>query len=181
MILDATASNRRMYETKNYQHIIYIDLQRRLEIKPTIFADNTTTPFLSSTFDTILYDPPHMWGDKSSYFVFPDKKSFLKKWQGYGDIPRYYGGDIYKSKTQLLKHIYCAQKEFNRILKLDGLLWLKWCEVHIPLRKILSIFREWIVILEIPQATPSRVAGKYKTWWVCLAKKGGKRRQSTFS
>jgi len=65
MILDATAGNRTMWKVKDAEGIIYIDMERRLMNKPTIFADNNTTPFLDKAFDTIFYDPPHKWGGTS--------------------------------------------------------------------------------------------------------------------
>ena len=171
MILDATAGNRTMWKTKNAENIIYIDIEKKLERKPTIFADNTKTPFLPETFDTIFYDPPHMYGDKSSYYVHPDSKSFKAKWQGYGEIPRYYGGDKYKNRMALIVHIYRAQQEFHRILEADGLLWLKWNETRISLNRILRLFEYWSIMLVLPINSPTQTAGTKQTYWVCLTKK----------
>jgi hypothetical protein len=170
MILDATAGNRTMWQTKSLEQIIYIDVEQRLEVKPTIFADNTNTPFFDKVFDTIFYDPPHMYGDKGSFYVYPDSKSFLEKWKGYGVIPRYYGGDKYKNQMQLIVHVYKAQKEFRRILKDDGLLWLKWNETAITLKRLLKLFEYWHIMLTLPTKAPSQTAGNKQTYWVCLAK-----------
>jgi len=170
MILDATAGNRTLWKTKNIEYMIYIDMERKLEVPPTIFADNTNTPFSNKVFDTIFYDPPHMFGDVSSFYVHPDAESFKKKWQGYGEIPRYYGGDKYKNQQELIVHIYRAQKEFHRILKDDGLIWLKWNETKVTLRKILALFEDWNVLIAVPIKAPSQTAGTRQTYWCCLSK-----------
>ena len=170
MILDATAGNRTMWQTAYDNDTIYLDIEKRLAVKPDIFADNTNTPFLPLTFDTIFYDPPHMYGDKSSYYVHPDTKSFKEKWQGYGEIPRYYGGDRYKNQTELISHIYKAQREFYRILKDDGLLWLKWNETCITLNRVLRLFEHWSIMLTLHIKSPTQTAGTKKTYWICLKK-----------
>jgi len=170
MILDATAGNRTLWKVKDSKHIIYIDMERKLEVPPTIFCDNTITPFLPCTFDSIFYDPPHMFGDKSSIYVHPDAASFKAKWPKYGEIPRYYGGDKYKNQLQLIRHIHFAQKEFYRILKDDGLLWLKWNELAVSINKILGLFENWNVMIEVPIHARTQTAGKHQTWWVCLSK-----------
>jgi len=171
MILDATAGNRTMWKHKNNENIIYIDIERRLEVKPTIFADNTNTPFLSETFDTIFYDPPHSYATKTGIYSYPDSASFQKDWRGYGKIPRYYGWDKYPSAIGLLKHIYYAQKEFYRILKNDGLLWLKWNDLDIKLRRVLALFDNWDILLQLYIKAPTQTYGKAQTYWVCLQKK----------
>ena len=179
MILDATAGNRTMWKDSPPDDTIFIDIEKKLEIKPTIFADNTNTPFLPKTFDAIFYDPPHMYGDKSSYYVFPDSKSFKEKWQGYGKIPRYYGGDKYKNQQELIVHIYKAQKEFHRILKDDGLLWLKWNETAITANRVLKLFDHFTAILVLPTKAPSQTAGTHQTYWVCFKKEKREYLQTT--
>ena len=170
MILDATAGNRTLWKTKEIEGMIYIDMERKLEVPPTIFCDNTNTPFIDKVFDTIFYDPPHMYGDKSSIYVHPDAESFKAKWPNYGDIPRYYGGDKYNNQRALIAHIYKAQKEFSRILKDDGLLWLKWNETCVTLRMVLTLFENWNVMIAVPIHARSQTAGIHQTYWVCLSK-----------
>jgi len=179
MILDATAGNRTMWQHKNSANIIYIDLERKLTVKPTIFTDNSSTPFLDLTFDAIFYDPPHGWGKGHPFYKYPDAKSFKEKWKGYGDIPRYYGWDKNKNRTQLIGSIFRAQREFYRILKDDGLLWLKWNEVMIPINNILAIFKDWHILIELVTDDPTHTAGYQKTYWVCMQKKTGNEKQPT--
>ena len=170
MILDATAGNRTMWKHKNTENIIYIDIEKKLERKPTIFTDNTNTPFLSGIFDTIFYDPPHGWGDKTIWYAYKHRsKEYFEKW-GDRKIPRYYGTDKYKSRSELVAHIYHAQKEFYRILKDDGLLWLKWNEYSIPLARLLTFFGDWRELMRIYVCAPSQTFGEQQTYWVCLTK-----------
>ena len=179
MILDATAGNRTMWQTKKAEDIIYIDIEKQLKTKPTIFADNTNTPFLSEIFDTIFYDPPHRWGGEP---FFHGQVGFLQKRQWARTKPfawTYYGWDKYKTRLQLIKHIYHAQKEFKRILKQDGLLWLKWNECEISLNRILAIFSDWTEIMRLYISDPTHTASKHQTYWICLTKKKKEIMQTT--
>ena len=171
VILDATAGNRTMWKHKNTENIIYIDIETKLERKPTIFADNTNTPFLSETFDTIFYDPPFMAGrGKGSFFSCPDISKRVQTTMGLKGAT-FYGVGRYKSKQALIAHVYRAQKEFKRILKDDGSLWFKWSEADISLNRILSLFADWYELLRIYVRSPLQTIGKAQTYWVCLTKK----------
>lgn len=170
MILDATAGNRTMWIHKRCRDIIYIDGEKKLTVKPDIFCDNTHTPFKDKTFDSIFYDPPHFYNDTGSFYAIPDAETYLKKWQGYGEIPRYYGGDKYKTQTGLIAHIHKAQKEYLRILKDDGLLWLKWNETYIKLGTIKWLFENWHEMLELPLRLSNPNRTKAQTYWVCFCK-----------
>jgi len=170
MILDATAGNRTLWINKESENIIYIDMETQLEVKPTIFCKNDMTPFRDKLFDTILYDPPHTWGGTDHYHCYPRRtQEYIEKWKDTA-IPRYYGWDKYKSETELIMHIVKAQQEFQRILKDDGLLWLKWNEMSIPLYKILSLLNGWRLMIKIHDKDPSQTAGKHKTYWLCMEK-----------
>jgi len=170
MILDATAGNRTMWNWKNIPGIIYIDMEKKLDRKPTIFADNTNTPFLPRTFDTIFYDPPHSWDTKTGFFSFPDREGYNALYKGNRKFPTYYGWDKYKTKQALVAHVYRAQKEFYRILKDDGLLWLKWNELTVPFKKIIPVLDLWGVLLFLRIKSLLQVAGTAQTYWVCMAK-----------
>jgi DNA modification methylase len=146
-------------------------MEKKLTVKPIIFCSNTQTPFADLTFHSIFYDPPHFFNDKGSFYSIPDSKTFLEKWQGYGTIPRYYGGDKYKTQMALLRHVFEAQKEFHRILKADGLLWLKWNETYITINTILHLFEKWQVLLQIPVRLNNPSRTQRQTYWVCMYKK----------
>lgn len=179
MILDATAGNRTMWLVKQSKYIIYIDMERKLKNKPTIFADNMQTPFLDKAFDTIFYDPPHKWGGKDE--PYPMYPSEVKKWkQAHEPFAfTYYGWDKYKTRIALIRHIFFAAREFYRILKDDGLLWFKWNEVGIPLDRVLACFSDWIEMLRLYISDPSHTASQHQTFWLCFQKKGVKAMQTT--
>lgn len=179
MILDASAGNRTMWAHKNSENIIYIDIERRLERKPTIFCSNEQTPFLSESFDTIFYDPPHSYGSKGHYHTYPCRsKEYLEKWHDQA-IPRYYGWDRYKTRSQLITQLYFAEQEFYRILKPDGLLWLKWNEIKIRLYKILTIFNDWNILMKLFITSPFHTASEHKTYWLCMEKKNRSTKQTS--
>jgi len=178
MILDATAGNRTMWHTKNLPNIIYIDIEKKLAVKPTIFADNTNTPFLPESFNAIFFDPPHYIKKESIYFGFPDAESYRKVWHKRKKYPTYYGSDKYGSRQKLMAHLYKAQKEFKRILKQDGLLWLKWNEIDIKLYRVLAVFQDWTELLRIYVKAPTQTASEAQTYWVCLTKQKKGNRQT---
>lgn len=171
MNLDATAGYRAMYQMKDNPHFIYIDMERKLKTKPTIFCNNTQTPFSDAMFDTILYDPPHDVGEKA----FPHDimgtrlANERSKAQPFG--ASYFGWDKYKNQQELIVHIYRAQREFHRILKDDGLLWVKWCECKLTLKRILRLFEDWDVVMISPHSDPRKTFGFGKAYWVMLTKK----------
>jgi len=179
MILDATAGNRTMWRYPNSENIIYIDIEKRLEVKPTIFCDNTRMPFKDKQFDTIFFDPPHSWYEGDYYYTFPDRASLKAVYPTARESPpRYYGWDKIKNKSHLLKYLFNAQKELRRVLKDDGLLWLKWNEMKIPLATVLIIMQEWNELLRIYVKSPTQT-GMQQTYWICLEKKLGAGRQLT--
>lgn len=178
MILDASAGNRTIYTTKEVEGFIYIDMEKRLERKPTIIADNTKTPFLDKSFTDIFYDPPHAYGVHTGRHIHPSKQAAIDDGCDPDEVSCYYGWDKYNTQMQLIGHIHRAQKEFRRILKDDGLLWLKWNEVTITVNTIMHLFEEWNEVMRITVSITVRPAGTWATYWICLSKKKGKLRQS---
>jgi DNA modification methylase len=179
MILDATAGNRTMWLWKECPHIIHIDMDKELQIKPDMICDNTQTPFKDKTFDTIFYDPPHNWGTAIHYFSFRNSKEREKVFPHSEGVPTYYGWDKYKTKDALLNHMNKASKEFYRILKDDGLLWIKWNEMAIPLRTVLIIFKQWIELMRLYVNDPTHTAGNAQTYWILMCKEKGEGKQLT--
>jgi hypothetical protein len=178
VILDANGGNQTMWLYKDCKNIVHIDMEKKLTVKPLIFCDNRHTPFLDATFATIFIDPPHFFNDTSSFFAIPDKETFMKKWQGYGEIPRYYGGDKYKTQTELIHYVFDLQKECNRILTDDGLLWLKWNETYITVNTIMHLFDNWHELLRIPVRLSNPNRTEKQTFWVCLCKQEKKLAQT---
>lgn len=178
MILDATAGNRTMWEYKQCRDIVYLDMEKNLQTKPQIFASNSLTPFIDGSFDTIFYDPPHFFGHHLSLFSIPDMATFRQVYPNETGIPRYYGADKYKTQWSLLHHIFDAQREFLRILKDDGLLWLKWNETNLSINTILHLFEDWRIMLKLPLRLNNPNKTQKQTYWVCLCKAEKLSRQS---
>jgi len=179
MILDATAGNRTMWKRKQSDNIIYIDIQRQLEVRPTIFCSNEQLPFPDATFDTIFFDPPHGSGYEGSLFSFPMQTAeFVDKWK-MRRTPTYYGIEMYKSTKELLRHVCDAQRELFRVLKDDGLLWFKWNELEVKLDRVLTWMTEWQELMRVEVKGGSHLGAEHKTYWVCLEKRVSRNKQST--
>lgn len=179
MILDATAGNRTMWKKKDSENIVYLDMQTTLERPPNIIASNEQTPFPDKTFDTIFYDPPHSWGTYTHYHSYTHRsEEYMEKWDD-DSIPRYYGWDVYKDKRTFIVHMTKTNKELARILKKDGLLWLKWNEMKLQLYTIEGVFSLFETLMRIYVGSPSQTAGKHQTFWVCMQKKEGEDVQSS--
>lgn len=171
LILDVTAGNRTMWTLKDHQDIIYIDMERELINPPTFLCDSRHLPFRDNTFDTVFFDPPHMWGVYSRTWskpnleqqqeILPDKK--------YPDP--YYGIDKYGTKTQLIGYVVYTVKELYRVLKPDGLLWFKWNDCSVSLRSMLTLFAEWDEILRIKEHKLRNLPSKSDTYWVAMIHK----------
>lgn len=162
-----------MWTEKNSDNIIYIDRQTTLERPPDIVASNESLPFTDKVADTIFWDPPHSWGIYDHYHSYTHRSDeYLEKWQDTA-IPRYYGWDVYKDRSEFIRHMIKTQRELCRVLKDDGLLWLKWNEMSMNLSQVLSMFGLWRMMMKLYIGSPSQTAGKHQTYWICLEKKVG--------
>jgi len=177
-ILDATAGNRTMWKTKESPLIFWIDKEEGLEIPPDTVMDCTKMDFSDKLFSMVFFDPPHGWGKKTggSFTAIRNLKDYYNyKWlKEEQKTPRnnvtYYGWDKYQTKTQLLGFIHKAQKEFLRVLRDDGVLFLKWNECSLSLSKILPFFKDWIEMMRIPVHAPRQQWGKTRTYWIMFMK-----------
>ena len=175
-IVDATASNRMFWKTKESNLILWIDIEPELEIAPDMVLDCTDTGFPDESVMMLIFDPPHWWGDRTGECFFTcrnkeEKRKFEKKYNmGQGGVT-YYGTDKYRSKRELLGFINKAQKEFKRILYPDGVLWLNWSEVKLELDKIMPFFRDWDEMLRLPIGSNNQNLSTYQNYWVMLMKR----------
>ena len=170
-VLDATAGNRVVWRCKDPDGIIFLDLEKRLERKPTIFADNRCLPFRDKSFHTILFDPPHAWAFKSIFWGFPDRETFSRNHPNDPrQYPTYYGMERYRTKSALLKAIYEAQREFLRVLVDDGLLWFNWSELKMEANRILVLFDEWTELIRLRVVSPNQQLSDCTNYWIALAK-----------
>ena len=179
-ILDATAGNRTIWKAKDHKFILFTDIEPALDTPPDMIMDSRATGLPDESFNTIFFDPPHGWGkrpgegiyecrNEEEYRVYK-KKYNLDRW---GNKAVYYGWDKYSTKSALIKYLFESQKEFFRILKTNGMLWLKWNEVNIPLDHILSLFHDWVEMLRLPIDSPLQKMGSNQTYWVMFLKDHG--------
>jgi SAM-dependent methyltransferase len=131
-ILDVTCGSRSIWFNKNHPAAIYFDRRdeeyveifgttprtRRTIIHPDIIGDFTELPFDDNTFALVVFDPPHRFGLKDSWF--------LKR----------YG--TYDTQEEMLDNIVRGFAECMRVLKPDGVLIFKWSEVQIPTPDIIK-------------------------------------------
>jgi len=169
MILDATASNQTMYETKQHDNIIFLDIERKLERKLDILADDRCLPFQENSLHTILFDPPYYWTTgKPDFYGIPDAKTFNSTWFENRKFPRYYGTDKYQTRSQLIKYLCQTLHEFKRVLTFNGLLWVKWCESILSLNRFLALFNEYELLLKIEVKDKAQTQGNQQTYWLCF-------------
>ena len=168
-ILDATASYRSMWVTKESDRVLWIDIEPELDLKPDLLMDCTNTDFEDKRFHTIFFDPPHKFGEKKNQGVHstPSRVNQRERW---GNSGAYYGFDKYPTKRALLAFINNAQKEFYRILSDDGILWFKWAEITTTLDALLPFFNDWTLMMKHEVAYRGQVKGA-TTWWIAFMKK----------
>jgi hypothetical protein len=176
MILDAGCGNRCMWHEKSAGEILYIDIEKRLSIKPNLFASNTHLPFKDEIFDTIFFDPPFKWNcDDHPFWSFPNVKLRNEMYPEIKDNRKatvYYGIERYKSRSELVAYIYKAEIEIRRVLKKDGVLWLRWCLMtNMDHNNVLAIFSLWKQLLTHEIGSAKRTSGSTKSFWFMLMKK----------
>jgi hypothetical protein len=108
MILDAGCGNRAMWQEKNNPDIIYIGIEKKLAVKPSLFASNIALPFPNDSFDTVFFDPPFKWNcDDHPFFSFPNVQMRNAMYPDIKDnrqVTDYYGIERYKTRTELVAY-----------------------------------------------------------------------------
>ena len=180
LIMDATAGNRTLWNVKDHKFILFCDIEPELDVQPDQLVDCRDTGFEDESYNTIFFDPPHGWGKKPGQGIYECRneaeyraykaKYNLDRW---GNKAVYYGWDKYQSKKDLKDFIFDAQREFNRILKNNGMLWLKWNETQIPLDEVLGLFHDWVEMLRLPIGSPKQKLGGKQTYWCMFLKAHG--------
>lgn len=128
-ILDVTCGPRGIWFNPHEMHTLYCDQRREhhesyydahrtIDVYPDVVCDFTKLPFPNDTFNLVVFDPPHLIGKD---------KSWLKKRFGY-----------YESKESAMSSINAGISECIRVLKLNGVLIFKWCELQIPTKEIID-------------------------------------------
>ena len=150
-----------MWYQKNHPFVTYIDKRRGdfsfthkrngirrqvVKINPDVQADWTKElPFEAGQFDMVVFDPPHIIRKKEN------KISFLQHQYGVFTPENY--------KSELRKGI----KELFRILKEDGTLIFKWCDLDRPVEEIIKLF-------PYPPLFGSRTGQRNNVHWIVFIK-----------
>ena len=130
-VVDVCCGPKGMWFDKNDKRALFLDIRKEkhsnnypsgykeMEISPDIIGDFTDIKQPDNSFNLVVFDPPHI---KRS-----EKNS--------GEIGKRYG-KLNGNWKEMLKKGF---SECFRVLKDDGILIFKWCEVEIPLKDILNL------------------------------------------
>jgi SAM-dependent methyltransferase len=162
MILDATAGGRQMWNQKYDPDTVYLDMRKTFptqtpsgniingafKIPPDIQAVWSYLPFRDNTFQMCIFDPPHRIRKFSPTWIHDSL---------YGVI----------EPAKFVKVFYEAFKELFRVLKPNGFLILKWCDLDRPLDDLLKLTDVKPLFWNISGATKK---GEQKNYFVCFRK-----------
>jgi hypothetical protein len=151
LILDACCGGRMFWFDKQNPLAVFCDNRtfsgelcdgRTFVVNPDVVADFTALPFDSNTFRLVVFDPPHILrGGDSAWMV--------KK---YGRLPTEWESTIRKGFDECM-----------RVLDTYGILVFKWCEIQIPLSKILQV-------VDVDPLFGHKSGRANKTHWLCFIK-----------
>ncbi len=182
-VLDCTAANRMFWFKRESDRILWTDIETELELPADMIVDIRKTNFENGRFITVIFDPPHWWGDTLGRNIYANRNSqeLAEYNERYGSNINlgYYGCDKYSTKKSLLGFINSAQREIHRILDDNGVLWLNWSEVKISLDQILLFFdQKWDVMIKLPIGSKKQNRSTYQNWWIMLMKKETRDKQT---
>lgn len=133
-ILDVCCSGRMFWFDKAHPDTLYVDIReeedyqtgkgvdnRHRAIKPDQVMDFRKLDLPDDSFYHVVFDPPHLFAGRKSYFA-----------QIYGSL----------EKAMWQEDIRKGFEECFRVLKPNGTLIFKWNESEIPLREILALSPE---------------------------------------
>lgn len=157
-ILDACCGTKMMWTNKNHPNALYIDIRKEpkgfipeqpnSEINPDIQTSFTKLPFEDKKFKLIVCDPPHILGQRITGII-------MKK---FGCLnPETWQDDLKQ-----------GFKEMWRCLDDYGTLILKWNDVSIPYKKMLSYIP--IEPLFYNVLAGEKAKKEKNTFWFCFMK-----------
>ena len=128
-VLDACCGGRSFWFDKHDMRCLYVDKRRETwkidnrsntetVVNPDVQADFTDLPFPDNTFAHVVFDPPHLFRNGAN-----SRTSKM-----YGDLR----GDW----RDMLRKGFA---ECFRVLRPEGTLIFKWCDMDVPLREILEL------------------------------------------
>lgn len=133
-ILDMTCGGRSIWFQKNHPHTIFFDKrdadyaqvmgtnpsERHIHIHPDVLGNFTVLPFEDSSFNLVVFDPPHL-------VQRGGENSWTQKKYGY-----------YETEEEALRSAVQGIREGMRVLKPRGVLIFKWAETSIATRTIID-------------------------------------------
>ena len=125
-ILDVCCGSKLFWFDKDNEYTTYMDIReesfeihgKKVNVTPDVVADFRDMPFEDSTYDLIVFDPPHL------------------KWAGPNSIMKAQYGQL--DKDNWPDDIKQGMSECMRVLKPTGTLIFKWNEAQVPLKDVLS-------------------------------------------
>lgn len=152
-ILDVCCGSRMFWFDKQHPDTLYLDNRTMqptkmsngatVQVNPDMIMDFRKLALPDNQFSLVVFDPPRALGAGES--------SFLTK--KYGSLKR----------GAWQEDLRAGFAECFRVLKPDGILIFKWCEMHIPLKEIL-------LLTPIKPLFGNRSGKASKTHWVCFIK-----------
>lgn len=162
IILDITAGNRHIYggyipqeileRRDSGEAIIYMDLEVNLKVPPDVACDLKYLPIRGRIVDLIVVDLPY-WNFGTSRFHGDPKEARASFWGNF------------KNLKNLLKLLVGVVKTSNRVLRHDGIVWLKWCDVVYPWSRFASMFT-WSFREEERYEWSSKGRGLKPCYWI---------------
>ena len=160
-ILDACCGGRMMWMNKHHPNAIYIDnriakkghIQKGYnpghEVNPDIVMDFRDLKFPDKKFKLVVFDPPHLTSLTETSIM---RRKFgclnAETWQG----------DLRKAFT-----------ECWRVLEDYGVLIVKWNDIEIPYKKLLSLFKQSPLFMNITAGHKALKEGN-RSYWFCFMK-----------
>ncbi len=160
-ILDACCGGRMMWLNKHHPNTIYIDnrtaekghiqngFNPNHEVKPDMIMDFRDLKFPDKSFKVIVFGPPHLTSLTETSIM---RKKFgclnAETWQG--DLKQGF-------------------KECWRVLQDYGVLIIKWNDIEIPYKKLLSLFSERPLFMNITAGNKALKDGN-RSYWFCFMK-----------
>lgn len=161
IILDACCGGRMMWLNKHHPNAVYVDnrvankghiqngFNPNHEVRPDVIMDFRDLKFHDKEFKLVVFDPPHLTSLTETSIM---RKKFgclnAETWQS----------DLKK-----------AFNELWRVLDDYGVLLIKWNDIEIPYKKLLSLFSESPLFMNI---TAGQKASKesHRSYWFTFMK-----------
>jgi hypothetical protein len=154
LILDACCGPKFMWLDKNNPNVIFNDIRKEekgfikqrknIEVNPDTQHDFRNLPYADKTFKLITFDPPQI--------ICKSKTSTIIKC--YGNLDKNY------------KQMFTdAIKELWRVLDDNGVLFLKFNNVHIDFKEIITLFPQQPLF-----QTSTNRSKNVETRWFCFMK-----------